>query len=57
MRYQSKRNCRAFTLIELLVVIVIIGILGGIMMSFLGRAREQAKRGQCANNLRQIDIA
>jgi len=46
-----------FTLIELLVVIGIIGILAGLIMPSLGRSMRQAKRIQCANNLRQIGIA
>ncbi len=50
-------NKKAFVLIELLVVIAIIGILGAFLVPALGRAREGARRAQCANNLRQIGIA
>lgn len=46
----------AFTLIELLVVISIIALLVAIMAPSLAVARELARRGVCASNLRHIAV-
>lgn len=53
----SRKRNKGFTLIELLVVIAIIGILAGILLPTLTRARESARRTQCASNLKQIGLA
>jgi prepilin-type N-terminal cleavage/methylation domain-containing protein/prepilin-type processing-associated H-X9-DG protein len=49
-----RRN--GFTLIEILVVVAILGLLATLLFPVFGRARENARRASCLNNMRQIGL-
>src|SRR5690606_24234489 len=54
-RHRVRRH--GFTLIELLVVISVIALLIALLLPALSRAREAARRIQCASQLRQMTAA
>lgn len=56
-RGRSREGRGAFSLTELVVVVGVIGLLIGLLMPVLGKARDRARQAVCESNLRQIGDA
>jgi len=55
--YFSSQAMRSFTLLELLVVLAILGLLAGLVLPALGRAKRRAQQVACINHFKQLTAA
>src|SRR6478609_10041304 len=55
-RNTAQRRKNGFTLIEMLVLIAIIGLLAGLMLPALAKAKGKSHRISCLSNIKQLSI-
>ena len=51
-----KEETRGFSLVELLVAMALVSVLAAALLPSVERSLELARRGVCANNLRQLHM-
>jgi type II secretory pathway pseudopilin PulG len=56
MKYNNSSMHKAISLLELLLVVTILGVVIGLSLGFVQKARQSATRAQSMNNLRQIGL-